>query len=930
MLKCAWNQLRTTGAVSLFFVAGLATLFPAAIVAGAEAAPPKFIRAVEGIAEFELANGLKVLLFPDPSKPTVTVNLTVFVGSRHEGYGEAGMAHLLEHMVFKGTPTHGDIPKLLKGHGANYNGTTSFDRTNYFETMPASDDNLEFGIQLEADRLVNSFVKGEDLKSEMTVVRNEFEMGENSPSRILVQRMLSLAFDWHNYGKMTIGNRADIERVPIERLQKFYKWHYQPDNALLVVAGQFDPKKALESISKHFGAIPRPERQLDKTYTEEPAQDGERVVTLRRTGDVAIVGAMFHIPSGGHPDFAPVDVLEGVLTSAPTGRLYKALVETRKASRVSGGAFNLHDPGILFLSADVIKGIESNQVLEVIHDSVENVREKGVTQEESDRSKQALLKQIEIEAADSTSIAVGLSNWAAQGDWRLYFLYRDQVEKVTLDDVQRVAQAYLRRDNCTVGIFQPVKQSDRISIPETPNLTELIGDYKGRQAVAQGEAFDVAPDKIEARIVRPKLPGGIKAALLPKSTRGNSVTLRLTLRYGDESNLKGLSAVCDFLPDVMARGTKSLTRVELQDRLDKARIEFTNNGDPGEATFTIKAKRDTFPEALDLLRQVLREPSFPQDELETLRQEATAAVEKQLNDPQPQAFRTMRRLLTPYPADDPRYFPTLEEDINRLKSVTRADLVKLYEEFLGSQGELAIVGDFDADETVAALNKIFADWKPPQVFNELHRTADVKLSRRVETIATPEKANAVYVSGTVFGLRDTEPDYAPLLMADFILGGGALSSRLGDRVRQKEGLTYGIQSNLNASPIDQRAVFAVIAICNPINMEKVKNAIDEEVARFLKDGVTKDELELAVKGYLQFQEVNRTNDSSLAQTLSTNLRAGRTMKYYVDLEKRIKSATPDDVATVFRKYVDPERTVILQAGDFTKKSTPPKKSAGDK
>ncbi|MBS0266841.1 MAG: insulinase family protein [Planctomycetes bacterium] len=911
----------------------LAGLCLAGIVHAAEPPAPKLIRTVEGITEYELANGLKVLLFPDPSKPTVTVNLTVFVGSRHEGYGEAGMAHLLEHMVFKGTPTHGNIPKLLTGRGANFNGTTSFDRTNYFETMPASDDNLEFGIHLEADRLVNSFVKGEDLKSEMTVVRNEFERGENSPPRILLQRMLSLAFDWHNYGKMTIGNRADIERVPIDRLQKFYKWHYQPDNAMLVIAGQFDPKKALDSIRKHFGAIPRPERQLDQTYTEEPAQDGERVVTLRRTGDVAIVGTLYHIPSGAHPDFAPVDVLEGVLTAAPTGRLYKALVETRKASSGSGGAFNLHDPGVLFLTADVLNGIESQQVLEVIHDEIEKVRNQGVTQEETDRSKQALLKQIEINAADSTKIAIDLSNWAGQGDWRLYFLYRDQVEKVTPDDVKRVADSYLRRDNGTVGIFQPVKQSDRISIPETPNLTELIGEYKGRQVVAQGESFDVAPDKIEARIVRPKLPGNIQAALLPKATRGNAVVIRLTLRYGNESNLKGLAAVCDFLPDMMARGTKSLSRVELQDRLDKARGEFNADGNPGEATFTIKAKRESLPEILDLLRQVLREPVFPQEELETLRQEATAVVEKQLNDPQALAFRTIRRTLGPYPAEDPRYTATLAEEVQRYKSVTRADLVKLYEEFVGAQGELAITGDFDVEQTVAALNKTFADWKPAQPFGELHRTADVKLSRRVETIPTPEKANAVYAAGTVFPMRDNDPDYAPLVISDFILGGGTLSSRLGDRVRQKEGLSYGIRSNVNASPIDPRAAFSIMAISNPLNMEKVKTAIDEELTRFLKDGVTADELDLAKRGYLQMQEVMRTDDSGLAQILTTNLRAGRTMQYYVDLEKRIKAVTPADAARAFRKYVDPERLVIIQAGDFTKKPAAKpaeKKPGGDK
>ena len=293
-----------------------ALLVPPAMTQGA----PKKVVTIEGITEYQLENGLQVLLFPDQSRPTVTVNLTIFVGSRHEGYGEAGMAHLLEHMLFKGTPTHPDVPKVLQDRGAQFNGTTWVDRTNYYETLPASDENLEFAIALEADRMVNSFIKAEDLASEMTVVRNEFERGENSPTRVLMQRMTAAAYEWHNYGRSTIGNRSDIERVPVPKLRSFYRRHYQPDNAMLVVAGKFDEKKALEMIQKHFGSIPRPDRQIDRTYTEEPAQDGERLVSLRRVGDVGLVGVAYHIPAGAHQEFAAVDVLSYILATEPAGR----------------------------------------------------------------------------------------------------------------------------------------------------------------------------------------------------------------------------------------------------------------------------------------------------------------------------------------------------------------------------------------------------------------------------------------------------------------------------------------------------------------------------------------------------------------------------------------------------------------------------------
>ena len=330
---------------------------------------PQKVATIEGITEYRLNNGLRLLLFPDSASPNVTVNMTVLVGSRHEGYGETGMAHLLEHMVFKGTPSHADIPKQLKNHGASFNGTTWVDRTNYFETMLATDENLEFGISLEADRLVHSYVKREDLISEMTVVRNEFEQGENSPDNILRQRMMAAAYEWHNYGKSTIGNRSDIERVPIDRLQAFYRKYYQPDNVVLVVAGNFKEQKALDLVAKYFGAIKRPERQLEATYTEEPPQDGERSVVLRRVGTVGVVGATYHIPAGAHPDFPAVEVLATLLDAEPNGRLYKGLVTSKKATRVSSDAYGWHDPGVM----EVIAQVEKGQTLETVRDTGESL-----------------------------------------------------------------------------------------------------------------------------------------------------------------------------------------------------------------------------------------------------------------------------------------------------------------------------------------------------------------------------------------------------------------------------------------------------------------------------------------------------------------------------------------------------------------------------
>ncbi|MFY8037246.1 MAG: M16 family metallopeptidase, partial [Cyclobacteriaceae bacterium] len=377
-------------------------------ITGSLTAPVK-VTTVEGITEYKLANGLRVLLFPDPSKQTITVNITYMVGSKHENYGETGMAHLLEHLVFKGTPNHPDIPKELTAHGARPNGTTWVDRTNYYETFNATDENLNWAIDLEADRMINSYIAKKDLDSEMTVVRNEFESGENDPFSVLMERVMSTAFLWHNYGKSTIGSKADLENVPIEKLQAFYKKYYQPDNAVLLVAGKFDEAKTLDLIVKKFGRIPKPEREINKTYTLDPVQDGERSVVLRRVGDVQLAMVAYHIPAGSHKDYAALEVLSNILGSEPSGRLYKALVDSKKASSTGAFSFQWKDPGLLLAYAEVLKENSLEDAKATFLKTLDDLSTVAPTKEEVERAKNEIIKQTELSFNSSERIGLEVS-----------------------------------------------------------------------------------------------------------------------------------------------------------------------------------------------------------------------------------------------------------------------------------------------------------------------------------------------------------------------------------------------------------------------------------------------------------------------------------------------------------------------------------------
>jgi zinc protease len=903
----------------LLAVALAALVFLTAPARAAEPPALTKVTTVEGITEYKLANGLRVLLFPDASKPLVTVNLTIFVGSRQEGYGETGMAHLLEHMLFKGTPTHPNVPKALRDHGARFNGTTWVDRTNYFETMPASDDNLEFGIRLEADRLVNSFVKREDLLSEMTVVRNEFEAGENNPEHILSQRMMAVAYEWHNYGKSTIGNRSDIERVPIENLRAFYKKYYHPANAMLVVAGKFDEKKALSLIRKYFGPLKSPARTLEDTYTEEPPQDGERVVTLRRVGSVGALGAVYHIPAGAHPDYPAAALLEDILTSAPSGRLYKALVRKKLASRVSGNAFAWHDPGVIEITATT-EPDKLEAARAALIDTLENLAREPITAEEVSRARTRFQK-VDERLLDSTDrFAVRLSEWAACGDWRLFFLNRDRIAKVTAADVNRVAAKYLVRSNRTVGVFIPTKAPERASVPATPDVAALVKDYKGGEGVARGEAFDPSPENIEKRVRGGTLDGGVKTAFLPKKTRGEVVNLRLNLRFGNAESLAGKTTAAELLGSLLRRGTAKHTRKELQDELDKLGAQLSVASDAGSLTLTLQVKKPNLPAALKLVEEVLRQPSFPADEFDVLKRETLERLEKGKTEPVPLASTALRRALRPYPKDDVRYVPTIEEDISRVKAVTLEQVKEVYAKQLGATaGELTGVGDFDPEATGKTFAAILKGWKAEVPYKRIAEPAAAGIKGRTETILTPDKANAVYLAGEVFPMMDSDPDYPALEVGNYLLGAAPLASRLSNRVRGKEGLSYGVGSQVGASSTDKAGRFMIFAITNPKNMAKVDKAIKEEVEKFLKGGPTSEELSEGKRAYLEKLKVERSSDGALARQLGDYLFAGRTYRFAAEREKKVKALTAADVEEVFKRYVAPDKLVIVEAGDLGKK-----------
>jgi zinc protease len=908
---------------SALLLASLFTALPGIAVDTPTAVPlppgMERITSVEGITEYSLPNGLRVLLFPDPSRPIITVNITYKVGSRHEDYGETGMAHLLEHLVFKGTPKHPNIPQELTEHGARANGTTWFDRTNYYETFAATEENLRWALDLEADRMINSHISRADLEKEFSVVRNEFERGENSPGGVLYKRMLPAVFQWHNYGHSTIGERSDIEGAPIERLQAYYRKYYQPDNAVLVVAGRIDESKTLALVQEFFGPIPKPTRKLLPTYTEEPTQDGERQITLRRTGDVQLVSCVFRTVPGSHADDAALSVLATMLSDAPSGRLYKALVDTKKAASVSGSASGFAEAGMLTFGAEVRQESSLEDAKNTLLAVIDDLKKNPPTEEEVSRAQTRLLKNFEMSLKRSDQIGLRLSESIAMGDWRLAFLDRDRLEKVTSADITRVIAAYLKPANRTIGLFIPEEKPDRASNPAPPDLVALLKDYKGKPPIAQGEDFEATPENIEKRTTRGAFDNGLKYALLPKQTRGDSVNATLTLRFGTLESLQGKAVIADLTGAMLDKGTRSKTRQQIKDTLDRLKARVGVSGGATSASASIETDREHLPEVLKLVREILREPSFPADEFEKLKQEWLASLEQQKTDPQALASNLFSRVSRPfYSGSDPRYTRTFAEEAAAIEAATLEDVKQFYRDFYGaSHATAAIVGDFDPKAGTDALREAFADWKNPTSYTRIGEDYR-EVTAREETIQTPDKANAVYLAGFGFPMRDDDPDYPAIAIGGHMIGGGFLNSRLATRIRQKEGLSYGVGGGFNASSLDKYATFYAQMIYAPSNVQKLAVAFREEIERAANQGFPSTELEAAKTGWLKSRQVSRSTDSALAGLLSNYLYLGRDLTFDAQREAAVRTLTPAQVDAAIKKYLNYARMILVKAGDFTK------------
>lgn len=887
------------------------------------------------VSETVLPNGLKVLIKEVHAAPVFVCQVWYKVGSRNEYAGVTGLSHLVEHSLFNSTKNYGkgETARITKAKGGQNNGGTYFDWTNYWELM--SSNNLEFVLKIESDRMVNAKFDPKEFAAEKVVVRSELEGDENEVDRLFYNSMMSNAYMVHSYRNPIIGYRSDVENVSRDTAYKWYRSHYMPNNATVVIVGDVDTAKTLALVRKYFGSIPKgPEPP--KVYTTEPEQHGERRFVLHREGTTERVMIGYHIPGLGSPDGYPLMMLDQILSGGRSARLYQALVEGQIATSAWSNSGSRKDPDLFMVGATGKEGSKSANLEKALLEQVEKIKAAPPTEEELTRAKNQMQAYLIYNNDSVSDQGEQLGYYETIASWKYLDTLLPKLMAVTVNDVQRVAKQYLTEDNRTVGWFVPTgpakggEESPSALGGET-HLKDIrsnpVALYNPAATAGRGPGKTVKMSKVmkkapapadhPAKTVKPTrvvLKNGI-VVIIQENHSNATVAVKGSVKAGGICETPDKKKIASFVADMLSRGTTKRSALDIATLADASAADVSVDSDIEAARFTAKGLSKDFNLLLDLLSDELRNPSFPQEQIARLKAQTVAQLEMEKEDPQSVAYRQFSRMV--YPEGHPYRPQTLEEDQASVKALSRDDLVDFHKKFYGPETTIiAISGDVKPNEAVAAIEKYFGDWKPTGTVHTMNIPKLALASKpSLAVVPMPDKAQVNVICGHAGQLKRTDPDYyAATVMNEVLGGGGGLDSKLGLRIREHMGLVYSVWSSFDAGMGDGPWVAGFGA--NPANVDKALAAMDDVLRSYIKTGPTKKEFKDAVDYLIGVFPIRLETNDGVAGILAAEEFYGLGMDYIQKHTAIYEAVTMDQVREATKKYLHPDKQAVVIVGDY--------------
>lgn len=871
----------------------------------------QYVTTVEGISEYRLNNGLRVLLMPDNAKAITTVNMTYLVGSRHESLGQSGYAHLLEHMMYKGSQHFPAIAENIGLRGGRFNGTTNEDRTNYFESIPASDKDLEWLLSMEADRMQLARLTAEDLRTEIPVVINELEIHEANPYQVLVTRIKAVAYDWHGYGHAPIGERKDIERADIAQLQQFYQQYYRPDNAVLLIAGQFDTARTMRWIQQKFGAIPRPATALPTITSVEPVSQGERGVAVRRPAVFSLGMQAYRVPSALHPDFAALKLAGSMLS---TDREQRDADQNIVVLPINIG-FQMpgyRDSGLAYFFTRTQSTINLAEQSTKVMNMVEGYGKREPGEADLTYFKNRYANGFNRILDNPETLAIRLSEYIALGDWRLFFIEKDRIAAVTMAQLKTVSQHYFQRDNRISGLLFGEAAAKPVDIPPAPALDTVLSQFSHQDAYAPVADFDVSYANLQARSIRTRI-GNIDVVMLPKPTRGQRVYVDLRLHWGDEKSLFGKKWAEQMTDALLLNGAGKFGKESLAAERERLHI--------AGSVRNFSTTREDLKESLELMMLNLKQPTFAQAHNNI--QSERMSMDFSRSNPLQKAADAFASHFNLYPTSDVRRMETVQQSISEINALKATDIIDFHKEFYGaSDGHLVIIGDFDPAQVIAVLTPELTGWESHAPYHAMPFSV-AKRPPLQQRIDTPGQSNANYLARLYLPVGMDHPDYPALTVVNHLLGQAGFESRLLQRLRKKDGLSYHIGSELDPEPDQVLSRWQISATAAPANIGRLQQAIREELTLISEQGFQEQELQHAKARIAQANLQQKNSDAQLTGLWNMLLHQHQDLSWMEKREAAVQALTLTDLNRVARQYLQPGQWSVVITADLKTARLPP-------
>ena len=896
-------------------------------------AQPILLKSEQNIEEYKLDNGLRVILAPNDKENKVFMNTIYLTGALNDPQGKGGMAHLLEHLAFKGTENvkGEEFQRRLDQYSLMSNASTDYYSTKYTSVIRPEKTAIDEMIYLEAERMDKLVLQEKFVPSEINIVEREREVRLDQPFSVLMDQIWKSAYGNQYLGRLPIGDLKELKSIKMDELNKFYRTWYAPNNAVMVIAGKFDKKQVLETVEKNFNSIAaRTVPQQVNVPVLDSSKIQERAFEVKKGSDFGKYNIYLN---GKNQQIQTALALSPFLfTMQPSGHLYKDVVETGTATQVQSTTWLTQDFNLVFMGAVYAPNHDAQKVGSALVQGVE--KKHNFNETELNRVKNLIKNSQKSMMSSASAVGGMLSDYvvSSNGDWTQYFKDQAEVQNLKVNDVNQIINQFLIAEHRISGDIKPTPEDQKKALElqkgaetaktldQQDTKAEPLKDpsvYKAE--VAQNLTMSQQyVEKIDKKIQTGTLKNGMQYALFPTSTRDDKTYASIALNFGTAESLKDQAEVIGFMSYLLLRASEQYSLQDIADKSIDAGGRASASAVDNGISIQISAKNEKFEEFFKFIIDVMNNPKFEQTQFDLIKSQTLSSLNRTYTEPATVAALTIARIVEKYQPGDLRYHFEPELAKQQVTSITNDNVKSLYKQYFTTQnGQISVTGDFNAKSLLKYLNKSLGQSKTTQPYQRLSSEYFEYPAQKVHALAE-QRQFGNYQALITLPVGNRHPDAEALLVLSNILGESQLSSRLAMELREKNALVYSFGSNMTLSSFQNTGALGISADYTAGKSTQVSQGVHKVLNDLLKNGVTEQELEAAKANIMKQRVTNLEDERRIHRGLNSQLEQNRSFKSRLERDQAFAQLTKADIDAVIQKYIKVDHLVEVMADQYAK------------